>query len=292
MLLTQVALSLLAVTYVTAFPQPAQIKQPVYCSSTRTTNCIDPPMDKREPAATQTTSASSTPSSTLRPDGAQCQGSQYCQTFCNTQGICGKQPLGGKCYANSNDCPTGSSCINGACATSLQPVGAGCLATSDCTSGSSCISNTCTVTGVAMGGTCNANVNCKNGLCINGKCSPAPDGTQGCQNGLICPSGLCGGSVCYSKRPDGGKCDGSQTYGIGGSQACQNSNCNTMLVCGKQPIGGACQVTSIDCPSGTTCDGGRCVLPLNAPCQSSDQCSDYCTEGFCDYCPYGGDYCD
>ena len=139
-------------------------------------------------------------------------------------------------------CPTGLSCVNGAC------VPAACGVERPCPEGYQCTSGACVVGPCGSGPACNAGSICRYGQCID-PCTGVTCGT-----GATCASGSCTGGSCYFT-------------GCPAGQLCRSGAC----------VADPC--LGVVCPSGTFCRSGDCVQAcVFQTCGAGQRCG---IDGFC-----------
>jgi hypothetical protein len=192
-------------------------------------------------------------------------------------GVCSCTPVDEDCsFSNpSGVCPSGSSCIDGACCTLELACGSRC-----CRAGQQCMGGFCaTPCGPAdPGGFCDPGL-----TCVLGSCCPSARAcnTSCCPEGQTCNDGTCSAPVCSTANPtgtcpDGGTCldgeccpAGKACAGAccGASQTCSNNQCTGACVpscgpaeCGSDGCGGFCGPMNGDCLDGFACTTGTCIL--------------------------------
>ena len=208
---------------------------------------------------------------------ADCAAGQLCAIPpCMRGGACAGtcQPRPPQCM----NCPPGSACVNGACATGCGgvlacPMGqtcrnnvcsSGCAADADCPNGQRC--DTATRTCSTPPPQCGMNTACTPGSqCVNGACVALCDPNRPCPQGLVCDAT---NGLCVRVPPPTCTVNGMNTCAPG--LQCVNGQC----------VGGCNAGTP--CPMGQVCDPNTNVCRTPPQCQSSMDCNGQpCINGAC-----------
>ena len=220
-------------------------------------------------------------------------------TTCPANVTCGPYPNGcGTGNLNCGSCPTGESCVNGACV--------GCTPLTTCPAGQTCgtYPNGCG-TGTISCGTCPSNASCVNGTCeacvplkacpANQTCGQWPDGCGGsitcgtCPSGQVCNNGACVGGCTPTGCPANANC-GQVANGCGGlTNSCGTCAPGTSCGGGGTPnqcgAGDANACVPLTCPTGAgVCGlmGDGCGGVLNCgTCTPPQTCGGGGTPGIC-----------
>lgn len=226
------------------------------------------------------------------PEG--CPEGQVCDGF----GVCAGPSIGGTTCGCDAECRSGS-CIEGRC-TGARPIGCGCALDEDCPADvSTCVGGTCVLRPM-RGEPCIDGAPCFGSACVDGTCSPIPDGQRGCgaadecASGLLCAPLPCRGftceRICVAPTTEGGPCAAEDVCldgltcragrcarvpegascaadGCGPDQACVDDVCE-----GLAEQGEPC-ATNSSCRSPYTCNGAICVgTDVGDLCPSEDAC--------------------
>lgn len=231
------------------------------------------------------------------PTGFTCDSRGLCVPGCRSDAPCIAQAAGLVCdlasarcvpgnqCSASNPCPSGQSCINGAC---RQPTEV-CEFAYQCSAGQDCVDGRCRAQ-------CSPSRACPTGqVCTNGYCgAPASSGTCNCTANQVCVSGACQ-MICTTDAQcgTGNFCD----HG-----ACRVDDRRPAPFCtppangcaaGSNCVDGVCRIA---CPSGTnneclmrdtnfpTCNAGICQLANeSAPQCRANTCpsGQLCVNGAC-----------
>jgi hypothetical protein len=216
---------------------------------------------------TQTNSQGQPIATTYKGEGACKNGtcSAAIPTSCSGGLVCASATACKTRCTSDDDCLTGNTCSDGACAGKKYP-GSACFGANECTSNACvdgfCCENSCT-------GTCMACSSAKTGA-TNGSCRPVTVGTDPDTECSIDTSNPCGRD---------GTCDGlgACRLQVTGT-SCGNPSCNNGLLTPAGKCNG-----SGTCLPGTT--SGPC--PGSLPCASTIACATGCTDRSTDGCPSG-----
>ena len=171
------------------------------------------------------------------------------------------------CGACGNVCPTGSSCVTGAC----TPPSLTC-ASVGCPIGETCCGVGCVNTAADPNNCGSCGIPCPKGFsCVDATCQP-PVGSctfTGCPPNLSC----CG-AVCVDVTDDPNNCGGcGLTCATAKGEACLNDQC-----CIPVP-GGMCSTAVCNCNLGETCCGARGCIDTATDNENCGACGHACQNG-------------
>jgi uncharacterized protein (TIGR03382 family) len=172
-------------------------------------------------------------------DGVCCDSA--CDGACDACARAAGAAKDGTCGLVSVGAPGSPSCTPFVCGGASAQCPTSCRANADCVLGSKCLEGICTPL-IVQGAACTSAVECETGFCVDGVCCNAA--CEGACAACAVSAGAVTNGLCVPMAPF-----------HPGTPACEPYSCNGVeLTCPS-----TC-TSNVQCPTGTTCEGGACAV--------------------------------